>query len=74
MNIRDLCEKLFNDDKQNSNQEHHDGNLVDAMHHSQIEVAFAVGVVFAEEITEHRTQLEIFFQSTHGLGRIRIGL
>jgi hypothetical protein len=61
MNIRDLCEKLFNDDKQNSNQEHHDGNLVDAVHHSQIEVGFAIGVGFAEEIAEYRPQLEIFF-------------
>jgi hypothetical protein len=59
--------ELFNDDKYDSNQKHNHGYLIDPMHHSQVKISGAAGVILSEKITKHFTQAEILFNLTHAM-------
>ncbi len=57
--------KLLNNNKYNTYQEHDDGNLIDSMHHSQIEVSWTARIFFSEKVAKHLTQTEILSNFAH---------
>jgi len=50
-----LTEKLLDDEGYNPNKEHDHGDFVNPVHHAQIEVGFAIRIVFSEEVAEYRS-------------------
>jgi hypothetical protein len=56
---RAFLEKSFYNDKNYSDQEHQHGNLVDPVHHAQIEVGLPIWVFLAEKIAKNRSQVEV---------------
>jgi hypothetical protein len=59
--------ELFDDDKYNPDQKHNHGNFINPMHHSQVYIGRAAGVILSKKITKYFTQAEILFNSTHAI-------
>jgi len=56
----------FDNPKYYRKQEYQDGNLVDAVHHTQVEIAFLAGIRFLEnpeEVISYCTQLKELLKS-----------
>lgn len=50
-----------NDNNQQTDQKHKHGNLIDAMHHAEIEVGTVIGIFFAKPVHDNRTQIKPVF-------------
>jgi hypothetical protein len=51
-------QKSFYQDEQHTQQKYDDGNLVDAMHHFEVDVAGSGGILLAKEVSPHLPQRE----------------
>jgi hypothetical protein len=61
--MSNLLEKPFQDDVEHTQQKNNDGDLVDTVHHPDVNVNWSVWVFSAEEISPNFAQRKKFFQS-----------